>query len=932
MTTRTIEAAFPLTPLQEGMLYHTIREPAAGLFHVQCTAELHGPLVVEHFTRAWQIAAMRHAALRTFFTWEGRERPLQVVRPRVTIDVDVLDWSTVDDAAQHARWTELLRGDRERGFDLTVAPLMRLTVARLAPDRHRLLWAMHHAIADGWSALVVLDEVVRDYATLVEGVAPNVDRGPSFDRFVGWTEAQDPARDEAFWRRTLSALPGPVGLPGGWSRRRGGHRVRTTLVLTEEETRALRAAAARLRVTVNTLLMGAWAVMLARHAGRDDVVFGATVSERPAEIPDVDRAVGLYLSTVPVRAPSQRGGVVAEWLRELHIALGDARAHGTPGLAAIQRWSGLPTTVPLFESLVVFENFPERAMRPFVAGTAAPSISSGGHLMLRSAEMDVPNDIPLVLLALPGDRMVLHVVHDPAAIPDAVAARLPAQIATVLSGFATDAGRPLDDLTTLSPAERATVLREWSGARVELPACVDVLDRFEQQVTARPDALALSTERERVTYSALDRRANRLAQRLASAGLGHGTVVGILADEAVDAIVGMIAALKAGAAYAPLDPRAAPARLERMAASLNGVLATASLAVRAGRTAHTLPLDDAADLPEECPPRARTSAAAAYVVFTSGSTGEPKGVIVERAHLAASTAARDVYYPEPPQRFLLLSPISVDSAVAGIYWTLASGGTLVLPPPRGEQDIAGLTQLVEREEVTHTLLVPSLYRTLLEHADPRRLASVRCVVVAGEECSPEVVRLHHARLPGVALHNEYGPSEATVWATAAELTGESAATSDSRVSIGRPIPGARVYLLGDALRPVPVGSVGEICIGGACVARGYLGLADETRQRFIADPFVPGGRIYRTGDRGRFREDGQIEFLGRSDDQIKVRGFRVEPGEIEHALAAHPAVREAAVALVRPALTDDVAGLVAALSGLPDDQVERLLRDVEAMA
>ena len=932
MTTRTIEAAFPLTPLQEGMLYHTIREPAAGLFHVQCTAELDGPLVVEHLTGAWEVATVRHAALRTFFTWEGRERPLQVVRPRVTIDVDVLDWSAVGDASQHARWTELLRRDRERGFDLAVAPLMRLTVARLAPDRHRLLWAMHHAIADGWSALVVLDEVLRDYAALVHGAAPSVDRGPSFDRFVGWTEAQDPARDEAFWRRTLSALPGPVGLPGGSPRRRSPNRVRTTLVLTEEETRALRATAARLRVTVNTLLMGAWAVLLARHTGRDDVVFGATVSERPAEIPDVDRAVGLYLSTVPVRAPTQRGAMVAEWLRELQIALGDARAHGTPGLAAIQRWSGLPATMPVFESLVVFENFPESAMRPFVAGTEAPPLSSDGHLVVRSAAMDVPNDIPLVLLALPGDRMALHVVHDPAAVPDAVAARLPAQIATVLGGFASDDGRPLDDLTALSAAERATVLHDWSGARVELPAGVDVVDRFAQQVAARPDAVALATELERVTYGALDRRANRLAQRLVRAGLGHGTVVGILAEEAVDAIVGMIAALKAGAAYAPLDPRAAPTRLERMAASLNGVLATASLAVRAGRTALTLPLDDAADLPDESPPPAFSPAAAAYVVFTSGSTGEPKGVVVERGHLAASTAARDVYYPEPPLRFLLLSPISVDSAVAGIYWTLASGGTLVLPPPRGEQDIAGLTRLIEREEVTHTLLVPSLYRTLLEHVDPRRLASVRCVVVAGEECSPEVVRLHHASLPGVALHNEYGPSEATVWATAAELTAESAGTSDSRVSIGRPIPGARVYLLDATLRPVPAGSVGEICIGGVCVARGYLGLADETGQRFIADPFVPGGRIYRTGDRGRFREDGQIEFLGRSDDQIKVRGFRVEPGEIEHALAAHPAVREAAVALVRPALTDDVAGIVAALSSLPDVEVERLLSDVEAMA
>ena len=933
VTTRTIEAAFPLTPLQEGMLYRTIREPAAGLFHVQCTAELRGRLDGRAFAHAWELAAQRHGALRTFFTWEGRERPLQVVRTRVAIDVESLDWTALDDTTQQLRWTELLRRDRERGFDLTVAPLTRVTVATVAPDRHRLLWAMHHAVADGWSALVVLDEVMRDYAALVSGVTPDVAPGPRFDRFVGWTEAQDVSRDEAFWRQTLAALPDPIDLPGGQaSRRRSSDRVRTTLVLTEGETAALRAAAARFRVTVNTLLMGAWAVMLARHAGRDDVVFGVTVSERPPEIPDVDRAVGLYLATVPVRAPTRHGASVAEWLGELQLALSDARAHGAPGLAAIQRWSGASATSPLFESLVVFENFPESAMQPFVAGTDASAVPTDDRLAIRSAAMDVPNDIPLVLLALPGGRLTLHVVQDPAGVPDSVAARLPSQLATVLAAFTTDAGGSVDDLSALSVEEHVTVLYEWSGAAIEPAASVDVLDRFEQQAAARPDTVALSTENERVTYGALDQHANRLARRLTAAGFGPDKVVGILAGESADAIVGMLAALKAGAAYAPFDPRTPQARLDAMAASVHGVLASASLADRVRHPVLTVPLDDAPDLPTEPPRRSYEAADAAYVVFTSGSTGEPKGVIVERGHLAASTAARDVYYPEPPRRFLVLSPISVDSAVAGIYWTLTTGGTLVLPPPRGEQDIERLVRLIEREEVTHTLLVPSLYRTILDYADSRRLASLRCVIVAGEECSPDILRLHTARLPGVALHNEYGPSEATVWATAVELTRSSAGLNDVRVSIGRPIPGARVYILDDALRPTPAGSIGEICIGGECVARGYLGLPDETARRFTEDPFAPGERIYRTGDRGRFREDGQIEYLGRIDEQMKVRGFRVEPSEIERALATHRAVREAAVALVRPAISADVAAVAAALAGLPDDEAERLLREVETMA
>ena len=930
MTERSIEAAFPLTPLQEGMLYHTIREPASGLFHVQCTGVLEGKLEAEHFVRAWELAVARHPALRTFLTWAGRERPLQVVRAHAELDVELLDWSDLDDESATARWSELARRDRERGFDLAVAPLMRVTVVRVAPDRHRLLWSMHHTIVDGWSALVVLDEVIRDHATLAAGGAPSVTCAPSFDRFVGWLEGQDRERDEAFWRKTLGGIAGPTTLPGGRPvRRSSARRVTTTHMLSEAETRRLTAAAARLRVTVNTLLMGAWAVMLARHAGADDVTFGATLSERPAELPDVERAVGLYLSTVPVRAPSQRGAAVGDWLRRLQLALSDARAHAAPGLAAMHRWSALPAATSLFDSLVVSENFPERAMQPFIAGDSSHRAASE-TLTLASAAMDVPNDIPLVLLALPGPRLVLNVVYDPDVVSDAIAAWLPSQLATALAELAVDASRSLDEVALLGAAERAQ-LDAWSGSRVVVPAAIDVVDRVRRHSAATPDAIALGTVREDITYDALQRHANRLAHRLLAAGLGDGAagaLVGILTDDPAEAIAAMLGVLEAGAAYVSLDTRAPNARLRRMVSPLQAVIAAPSLAPRIADAARTLPLDDAVGLPDVSPRGAVTPASAAYVIFTSGSTGEPKGVVVERGQLAASNAARDIYYPEPPQRFLLLSPVSVDSSVAGIYWTLGTGGTLVIPPPRVEQDIEALAGLVERARVTHTLLVPSLYRTLLEHADPRQLTSLECVIVAGEACPPEVVRLHHARLPHVALHNEYGPSEATVWATAGLLED----TGDERVSIGRPVPGARVYLLDDLSRPVPAGAVGEICIGGSAVARGYLGLPDETARRFVADPFVRSGRVYRTGDRGRFRPDGTLEFLGRSDEQIKVRGFRVEPGEIERVLAEYPGVREAAVALVRSPVPDDAATLVAALTALPDDMADRVLREAEAVA
>jgi amino acid adenylation domain-containing protein len=681
--------------------------------------------------------------------------------------------------------------------------------------------------------------------------------------------------------------------------------------------------------------MGAWAVMLARHAGRADIVVGVTVSERPAELSDVDRAVGLYLCTVPVRAPGDHTAPMGDWLRALQMVLSEARTHAAPGLAAIQRWSGLPASTPLFQSLVVFENFPEDSMHAFISAEHAEDPQGGGRVVLRAAAMDVPNDVPLVLLALPGERLTLHVVHDPDAVPDFIAARLPTQLATVLEAFGGDAQRPVADLTVLGSAERAQLLEDWSGARTTEPAAVDVLDRFEQQAEAAPDAIALWRTEGRMTYGALERHANRLAHRLTTANLPDGALVGILADQSSDAVVAMLAVLKAGLAYVPLDARAPDARLLRIVSRLDAVLVAPSLAPRVAGSGRTLTLDDAATLPDARPGRWSSATSVAYVVFTSGSTGDPKGVVVERGQLAASNAARDVYYPAPPSRFLLLSPISVDSSVAGIYWTLGTGGTLVLPALRAEQDGEGLGRLIEQAAVTHTLLVPSLYRALLENVDPQCLTSLQCVIVAGEQCSPDVVRLHHARLPGASLHNEYGPSEATVWATAAMLESPpesgSGQGSPGRVTIGRPVPGARVYLLDDALRLVPAGGVGEICIGGVGVARGYLALPAETAHRFVADPFAATGRIYRTGDRGRFRDDGRIEFLGRNDEQIKLRGFRIEPGEIERALVEHPSVHDAAVALVRPPVADDPAALAAALGELPDDVIDEMLREVEAM-
>lgn len=928
MTTPAIETAFPLTPLQEGMLYHTIRSPAEGLFHGQFSAILSGSLLRAQFARAWELAATRHAVMRTFISWERRERPLQVVRPAVSIPIEYLDWEALDETEEKNRWQALLLADRKRGFELSSAPLTRLTLVRRAPDQHRLLWSMHHALLDGWSSLVVFDEVLRAYTALVRGAEPEQHPAPRFDQFVAWLDSQDAQRDEAFWRTTLADAVEQPPLPGGLRSWRGSaERSSSRVALTSDQTQQLTAVAQRLRVTINTLLMGAWTILLGRHGGSADVRFGVTVSERPAEIEGVNGAAGLYLATVPVCAPKYHGVVAGEWLRKLQRALSDARTHGAPGLAAIHRWSALAPGAPLFESLLVFENFHEEEMRTVSSATRAEKIDAG-ELVPSSVVRHVPNDVPLVLFAVPGEQLRLEVVYDPAAVPSHVAKGLPSQVATWLTDLSRDPNRPVSELSLMSAEERALLVDDWGVAPHALPSVRDVIERFEAHAAATPDAVALETEVTRVTYRALDRYANRLASRLTDAGIGEGALVGLLADRSVEAVAAILGVLKLGAAYVPLDPSAPSGRIQRIAVSLDAVLAPPSLATHLPDGIRSIVLDEATSLPDSPPGRPAHMHRPAYVVFTSGSTGEPKGVVVERGQLAGSTAARDAYYPEPPRSFLLLSSLTVDSAVAGIFWTLVTGGTLVLPGPRAEQDLDSLVELAERGGVTHTLLVPALYRLLLDHGELRRLTALRCVIVAGEACPPEVVRRHHMQLAGVPLHNEYGPSEGTVWATAGEL-GPAVGIGDAPVSIGRPVPGARVYLLDEELRLVPTGAAGELCIGGAFVAREYLGMPDETAHRFLADPFNDGGRLYRTGDRARFLADGTLEFLGRGDRQIKVRGFRVEPEEIERVLAEYPGINEVAVELVRPAPPSDADSVVATLAALSPEDAEQFLQAVE---
>ncbi|HEV2149507.1 MAG TPA: amino acid adenylation domain-containing protein, partial [Longimicrobiaceae bacterium] len=665
-------------------------------------------------------------------------------------------------------------------------------------------------------------------------------------------------------------------------------------------TAALRSLARREGITPGTVVQGAWALLLARLSGEDDVVFGLAVSGRPAELPGVEEMVGMFVNTLPLRARIHPEAPAAEWLRSVQEAQAALRGHEHTPLVRVQGWSGVPAGEPLFESLLAFENFP---VQEALGGTARDFEVEGW-------ESSGETSYPLTLLALPEARLVLRLHYDLARVDAAAAARIPGHLAALLEGIAADPARPLSELPMLVAAERERVVVEWNRTGAELgPACVHEL--FRAQAARTPSAPAVACEGASLDYAALDAASDRLALHLATLGVGPEVRVGVCMERSGELMVALLAILKAGGAYVPLDPSYPADRLAFMLAD-SAVPVLVAQERLAGRVPEhggaTVLLDGAGELRGgDALSHSRTPALShspdnlAYVIYTSGSTGRPKGVMNSHRGIANRLLWMvGEYGLDASETVLQKTPLSFDVSVWELFVPLVCGARLVLARPGGHRDPAYLAELVERERVTTMHFVPPMLHAFLE--EPRleeRCASLRRVACSGEALPRELQERFHARLPGVALHNLYGPTEAAVEVSYWHCRPR----EDRAVPIGRPLANTRLYVVDRGFQPVPVGVAGELLIGGVQVARGYLGRPELTAEKFVPDPFSPvlGARLYRTGDRARWLEDGELEFLGRIDHQVKVRGFRVEPGEVEAALLDHPGVRDAVVAARRDA-------------------------------
>ncbi len=897
---RNVQDVYPLSPLQEGMLFESLYAPESGVYVEQIAAELRGDLDAAAFAAAWRRAVDRHPVLRTAFVWKRVERPLQVVHREVELPVVEEDWRGLGDAERERRLEAYLAADAARGFDLARPPLMRLALFRTGEERHRVVWSFHHVLLDGWSVPLVLQRVLAIYRALRAGGGGTVDPGRPFRDYVRWLAGRDRAEAEAFWRRYLAGVPEPVRLAGAGERPAAAGRGEIARplggLLTPGRAAALRAR----RLTVSTLVHGAWALLLHHLGAGDDLVFGSTVSGRPPDLDGAGEMVGLFINTLPVRVRIDPAAAAADWLAALQEEQLEQRRFEHAPLVDVQEWSGGRRGRPLFETLVVFESQPVDE----TLGAAGGGVEIGG---LRVVER-TSHVLDLVASPRPALSLRLHYRRDRfrRAEAERLLDRLERLLAGLLDALDGRLGAALGEISPLPAAEVEELIFGRNRTARPLPAEPTVAARFGSWAAAAPDAVALEAGERCWSYGALDRAASGLAGRLAGAGVTPGDRVGLLLPRGAGLIAAMLAAAKAGACYVPLDPSYPPERLGWMAADagLRAVVTAAGGAMEAGiewpAGAARVTVDPELASRPAGPERpagwcvAVPASMPLYVIYTSGSTGRPKGVVVDQPAVLRLVTDPGYVTLGPGDRIAQASSSSFDAATFEVWGALLNGATLAVVEREELLAPRRLAERLRRSRITTLFLTTAMFNEAVRQ-EPAVFAPLRELLFGGEAVDPGAVRRCLAEGAPARLLHVYGPTEVTTFATwhPVEAVSEGART----VPIGRPIGNTRAYVVDRRGRPAPDGVAGELWLGGPGTAHGYLGRPGLTAARFVPDPFSgePGGRLYRTGDRVRWGAGEALEFLGRFDRQVKIRGFRIEPGEVEAALAAEPAVAEAVV-------------------------------------
>lgn len=886
MISDTIEDIYELSPMQKGILFNSIYKDNSSEYIIQADILLKGDLDSERFEQACAKVIENHAILRTSFHWEEIQQPLQVVHNKVTPVYNTYDCRHLSDSQIERKITRFLENNRKNGFKLTDKSQFHINLFQQKTN-YRLILSFHHIIMDGWSFSKVLSEIFQIYEASGDYDSTLNPTLPPYSDFIKWIKKQDVSDAERFWSQQLKGFNSPTKIVN--AEKKSFETIKIDFkkdYFDFEDTKKITAYCKQNKVTLNTLFQGVWAHILSVYSGEEDVLFGGVVSGRPVDLLESDKMVGLFINTLPVRVKMARSMKVTDWLKSLQLEQVKSREYDFCSLVDIYSYSQLPAGTQMFDTILAFENYPN--------GSKGKSKSS---IEIQNIKFFEKGEFPISVAVSPSsDSITVKLSYDSNLFNDYKITNLLNLIKMTISEIVNDETKLFKQLPVLASEEKQLIVNEWNDTAKTYPDQPSLSGWFEEQVAETPDATAFIYEGEALTYQELNERANRLAHYLQKQGVGQETLVGLSVERSTDMMVGLLAILKAGGAYVPLDPSYPKERLAYMIEDTHIQLLLTQSRIRHQLPDHqaTLVCMDNIDLQEEpvTNPASQISPNhMAYVMYTSGSTGKPKGVMVPHAGVLNRLMWMKETHPlQAGDKTLQKTPFSFDVSVWEFFWPLVSGATLVMARPNGHLDSQNLIDLIEQEQITMCHFVPSMLNLLLEEDDVRGFSSIKKVFCSGEEL-PHTLQEAFFMKFDAELINLYGPTEASIevasWACRSE--------ERPPVPIGKPIANTQLYILDPYLQPVPVGVKGELYIGGQPVTRGYWKRPDLTAERFIPNPFVKEGRLYRTGDVASFRQDGNIDYHGRIDNQVKIRGTRIELGEIEAALQSHEKVKDAVV-------------------------------------
>ena len=878
----SIESIYRLSGLQEGMLFHSLYDVGLGAYIEQFSCDLSG-VNLAILNKSWSYLISRHSILRSGFYVDVFTVPVQCVYKEVVLPVVELDYRGMSGEEQQLAIKEFEASDKIKGFDFTTAPLMRLGLLRLSEERYRMIWTSHHILFDGWSLSILMEEFLSSYELLSAGKAVVAGQEDYYEDYIRYIERSDKEQEEQYWRNYLDGLGHSTLLPfiGSTPERNKGRGLYQSLHLKVDAAVAakIHEYAQRHHITLNTIMQGVWSYLLHHYTGNENIVYGVVVSGRPDDLPGVEQRVGMYINTLPLHTVIKQDADIAGWLQGLQSEQVSSRQYQHTPLQTVQGWSGIQGD--LFDTLLTFENYP-----------VSKILNSRQWILdVMNVNVEEQTNYPLSIIIGSAEEISIVFSYNTVLLEEIYVKEIRGHFENVLLQVLQKEKVKVSDLNLLTSPEQQQILFEFNQPVTLHTTNKTIIDLFEEQVEKTPQAVAVVCGSTSFTYQELNAKSNQLAFYLKQKGIKEKALVPICIERSLEMIVGLLAILKVGAAYVPIDPEYP---IERILFTLEDI--AADFIITSKKNIHLLPKtnqvnfiyidnpgDDISKQPEHNLKLQIVPDQLAYIIYTSGSTGRPKGVMIQHSNVFSFILwCQKEFEKSNFEIVYAVTSVCFDLSVFEVFYPLSIG-----KPLRLLENGLEIGKYISADRMIMVNTVPGIVQNFI--ASNIDLGNITVLNMAGEPVSPYI--LQGINTDKIEVRNLYGPTESTTYSTSTHLQ------NTIPINIGKPVTNTQIYILNKEAKLVPVGVMGEICITGAGLAKGYFKREELTAEKFVTNNFNKecGVKMYKTGDLGRWLPNGNIEYFGRMDEQVKVRGYRIELGEVETAILQSELVCETAL-------------------------------------